>query len=130
MPEDIHGRALDAAVAEQFFGFMVQTPTNRKREPDPVYDVNAGAERPAWVRVPYYSSSLSAGLTLAVELERRGWRRRPDPWDRLTERGKAARIVYEHVDGRQVEAQGPYAEALCRVALKAVRPPTSAHEPE
>lgn len=67
------------------------------------------------MRVAYYSETVAAVITVQVELQRRGWRR-------VTERNLpgAPTVVFEHRDGRVVQASGPLNLALCLAALKAV----------
>ena len=110
----LSGRELDALVAQQLFGLQVQERANLKTgEQDFVYNARPQAPTPEWVRVPFYAAGFGASITVEVELQKRGWRRKE-----ASEPG----VVLEHADGRTVEAVGPLNEALCRAALKAVAP--------
>lgn len=116
--EALSGRELDAAVARHVFGYQVEERLIPwTGEPEVVYngELEAGKD-PAWVRVPFYSRSFEASIYVETELQRRGWKRREA---RAGEPGDA-RVVFEHADGRTVEASGSEDEALCRAALKAV----------
>jgi hypothetical protein len=116
--DELNGRALDAAVARHVFGYQVEERSNPwTREPDVVYNGELEAGRgPAWVRVPFYSRSFDASIYVVIELQRRGWKLREAPAGEPSD----ARVVFEHADGRTVEASGSEDEALCRAALKAV----------
>src|SRR6266849_5984506 len=113
-PDQIRGRDLDAMVARHVFGLLVEERSNaRTGERDFVYAVHPGQ----LVRVPFYTASMGASITVEVELQRRGWRRNHE-WagSQVLARGEA-RVVLENADGRTVEASGPLNEALCRAAL-------------
>ena len=115
---ELTGRALDAEVARRVFGFEVESRTNaRTREIDYVQRTPSGRD---WVRVAFYSSG-SATINVGVEMANRGWKRIVLPtvqWHAPNE----AHVVFEHADGRRVEARGPMNVALCRAALKAMAP--------
>ena len=114
----LSGRALDLAVARQVFGFAVEeSVTTGPLEPDAVYRLADGQ----CVRVPAYSSSLTASTQLASHLARLGWKYREErrsKWDAPV----PVRVVMRHADGRTVEAVGAQYEALARAAVKAVTP--------
>ena len=71
-----------------------------------------------WVRVAFYTASMTASLNVELALRDRGWTR-TEPQDRAV---GDVRVVLTHTDGRTVEATGPLNEALCRAALKAMVP--------
>ncbi len=111
--ESLSGRDLDAMVAQHVFGLLVGSQTNtRTGKQEYVCAIHPGSV----VQVAYYSSTMSASLTLEVELKRRGWERVLDPWSHPGDQG----VVLMHTDGRRVEAPGSLREALCRAALKAL----------
>jgi hypothetical protein len=115
-PDQLRGRDLDAMVARHVFGLPVEQRTNsRTGERDFLYAVHPGQ----WVRVPFYTASMGASITVEVEMQKRGWKRivlasheRKAP--------NEAHVVLVHSDGREVSAAGLLNEALCRAALKAV----------
>ncbi len=110
------GRELDAMVAQHVFGLHIERRTNsRTSERDFLYAVHPGQ----WVRVPFYTASIAALITVEAEMQKRGWKRivlatvqRNAPND--------AHVLFVHTDGRNVEAAGPLHEAVCRAALKAL----------
>ncbi len=114
--DTLSGRELDAMVAEWVFGLHVERRTNsRTGERDFLYAVHPGQ----FVRVPFYTASMGASITVEVEMQQRGWKRivlasvqRKAPND--------AHVLLVHSDGREVSAAGLLNEALCRAALKAV----------
>jgi len=111
--DTLSGRDLDAMTAQHLFGLKVEPRTNaRTGERDYVYEENSGG----WVRVAFYAESMSASISVDAALQKRGWKRTGSDWD---DPG-VQRVVLVHADGRRVEAPGPYKEALCRAALKAV----------
>jgi hypothetical protein len=115
--DELNGRALDAAIAKHVFGLEVEERRNsRTGEPDHVYNVGRDAANPTWVRVPFYTASMGASITVDVQLQKLGWKRQ---WKRAGEPG-GDRVVLEHAHGRRVEALGNPNEAICRAALKAV----------
>jgi hypothetical protein len=119
--DDLTGRPLDAAVAERLFGLLVEERANaRTGKKDFVAIVRPDAPTREWVQVAYYSVSMAASITVSVELQNRGWKRKESQvggeWNEPSEE----RVVLEHTDGRTVEAFGPVNVALCRAALKAV----------
>jgi hypothetical protein len=42
---------------------------------DAVYNVSGDANAPGWARVPFYTASMGASITVEVELQKRGWKR-------------------------------------------------------
>ena len=99
------------------FGHQVEErPNLRRGETDAVYSTSSRSSNATWVRVPLYSTNLSASVQVEVELQKRGWTR-TEP---LVGAPGDVRVVLEHADGRTVEAFGPLNVALCRAALKAV----------
>ena len=116
--DTLSGRDLDAMVAQQVFGLLIEPRTNsRTGEKDFVHEVHPGQ----WVLVPFYTGSMAASISVEVALQRRGWKRiilatvqRNAPND--------AHVVLVHDDGRKVSAAGLLNEALCRAALRAVAP--------
>jgi len=116
--DTLSGRDLDAMVAQRVFGLQVEERTNtRTGEKDFLYTVRPGH----WVRVPFYTASMAASITVEAEMRKRGWKRivlatvqRNAPND--------APVVLVHDDGRKVWAAGLLNEALCRAALKAMTP--------
>jgi hypothetical protein len=113
-PDELTGRALDAAIARHVFGYEVEPRTNaRTREIDYVQRTPSGTD---WVRVAFYSGG-GAAINLSVELQQRGWKHiRPA----AKARGPVT-VVLEHSSGRVVTATGPENTALCLAALKAVQ---------
>jgi hypothetical protein len=121
--EELSGCALDAAVARHLFEFEVEERRNtRTGELDAVYDVSRSGEAPAWVRVPYYSRSLSGSVQVELELLRRGWTHQDQRGGVHWNEPGSVRVLLKHADGRTVEAVGAPDEALCRAAVKAVDP--------
>jgi hypothetical protein len=123
--DDLSGRGLDALVAQRVFGFKVEEKRNaRTGEKDFVYALRSEGSNPEWVRVPQYSVSMGASISVEVALGDRGWKRRGvalgSSWNEPTN----VRVTLEHADGRAVEALGLMNEALCRAALKAVEDPS------
>ena len=115
--DNLSGRDLDAVVAEHVFGLQIKPGVNvRTSEKDFLYALPSGD----WVRVAYYSGSMSASLTVEVEMKKRGWTRKEwlgvDHWDAPGN----VRVTLEHSDGRSVQAVGSLNEAICRAALKAL----------
>jgi len=111
------GRQLDVAVAREVFGYQVEErPNSRTGELDAVYNGDMEGRSPAWVRVPFYSTSFATSIYVEMTLQQRGWRRKEAQEGEPTDR----RVVLDHADGRTVEAVGHEDEALCRAALKAV----------
>jgi hypothetical protein len=107
-------RELDAAIASQLFGHLVEERTNsRTREIDYVQRTPSGTD---WVRVSFYSAG-GAAINVSVELQKLGWKR---IWPAVKERGQVT-VILEHADGRVVSATGPENTALCLAALKAVQ---------
>ena len=115
--DDLADRELDAAVAREVLGLPVEAVTNaRTGERDYVYASRPGA--PDRVRVPSYTASMGASITVEVELQKRGWKRKEWRGGVHWNEPSYARVILEHTDGRTVEASGPVNEALCRAALK------------
>ena len=116
--DSLSGRDLDAKIARRLFGLKVEPRENtRTRQRDFVYEVHPGQ----WVQVAYYSSG-SAWLEVVSELSKRGWTRIETPvraGSHWNEPGDPT-VVFQHTDGRRVDATGPENTALCRAALKAV----------
>ncbi len=121
--DELSGRELDVAVARHVFGHQVEErPNSRTGEMDAVYVTGLEADNPSWVRLPFYSRTLSASIQVELEIQKQGWRlreppagERPGPLHHIT-------VVLLHSDGRTVEAIGEFEAALCRAALKAVKP--------
>lgn len=115
--DELHGRELDAQVAQRVFGLQVEPRVNaRTGETDYFHPLRPGAPADEWVRIPFYSVSLAAAINLEVELQHRGWRRVDST---LKDTGDV-RVILRHTGGRRVEAFGRAPVALCRAALKAV----------
>jgi hypothetical protein len=115
--DELAGRALDAAIARDLFDCEVVERINANSGERDWVSRKPGEQ---WLRVPFYGASLSASLTIEVELQRRGWKRRE-----RTVSGPAtpATVVLVHADGRSVEAEGAtLGEALCRAVVKATAP--------
>lgn len=115
---DLSGRELDAAVAAQVFGFVVEPRANaRTPEKDYVQLLRPDSPNPEWVRVAFYSSSMGASLNVELALREQGW-------TRIAPTGKVppgeVEVVYQHKDGRTVTGRGRLNEAICRAALKAL----------
>jgi hypothetical protein len=113
--DELIGRQLDLAVARHVLGHEVEERPNLKTgEVDAVYSASLRTSNATWVRVPLFSQSPSAALTVELELQKRGWKR--------TEPSAPAsgdvRVLLQHTDGRAVEAFGPMNVALCRAALR------------
>ena len=114
--DELPERQLDREVARRVLGLAVEPRTNsRTGEQDFVYAV--GPE--AWVRVPSYTAGMHGALAIDGALAQRRWRR-TEPRDLHPAPPGDVRVVYEHSDGRRVEATGWLNLALCRAALKAV----------
>lgn len=111
--DTVSGRDLDAMIAQHVFGLRVEPRSNdRTGERDYVYLSRPGE----WARVPFYTETMSASLSVETALQDRGWKRAGSGWhDPGTQH-----VVLEHANGRRVEAKGPFKEALCRAALKAL----------
>ncbi|SRR5712692_11550126 len=114
---NLSGRDLDAMVAQHVFGLLIEARTNTHTgKKDYVCALRPEGPDPQWVCVAFYTGTMSASITLEVELQNRGWKRIASNWNQPGELG----VVLEHTDGQRVEAVGPFKEALCRAALKAV----------
>ena len=119
--DELTGRQLDLAVARHVFCHQVEERRNlRTGEVDAVYSLGMRTSNPTWVRVPYYSETLSASIQVEGELLKLGWKRK----DVRSNPDLTRRVVLEHPDGRTVEAVGQPDEAICRAALKALEPQT------
>jgi hypothetical protein len=115
--DELSGRALDAAVANLMFGHLVEERTSKGTlEKDFVYALRPEGPDRQFVRVPFYSGSMGASITVELALRDRGWTR-TEPHERVS---GAVRVVLKRADGRTVEAFGPLNEALCRAALMAL----------
>lgn len=112
------GRSLDALVARNVFGLLVEPMTNAKtREPDPVCRLPSGD----WVTVPYYSSLVLGADEVVAKLQNLGWRVMSERRGDLRGAPPDLQIMLAHSDGRMVKAYGrSFSQALCRAALKAV----------
>ena len=111
--DDLRGRELDAAVAQQLFGLEVEARTNTKTGEKDALCRQPGKQ---WVPVAFYSSTLSASISVELELRTRGWKRTLP----LVGAPGNVRVALVHTDGRTVEAIGPMNLAICWAALKAV----------
>jgi hypothetical protein len=117
-PEDLGGRALDAAVARRVFNLEVEEHRNtRTGQLDFVYRVGQGD---SWYLVPQYSQTMAASITLENELAKRGWHRVPLKDGAGPAPGIPVTVSLRHDDGRVIDATGLPEEALCRAALKAL----------
>ncbi len=122
-PDALSGRDLDASIATELFGFIVKRLEvhSRSGTSEALYDAGPDEEHPVWVRVPYYSSTLSASTQVELELRNRG-RKLQEPrgatsWDSP---GDVLVVLVQADGGRTVQATGRLEEALCRAALKAL----------
>lgn len=109
--DDLTGRELDTLVAERLFELEVEARINTQTGE---IEVVCRAPGKQWLGLALYSDTLSASITVEVELQVRGWRRK------ALLQGDS-RVILEHADGRTIEASGPPYKALCRAALKAVQ---------
>ena len=115
---ELSGRELDAEVARRVFGFEVEQRTGKVTGlPNFVYRVGGND---AWFLVPGYSWSTAAHITLANELNNRGWHHVPSVGGHEHAPGIEGTVTLKHTDGRLVEATGRLREAFCRAALHAV----------
>jgi hypothetical protein len=70
--DDLKGRELDALVVERLFGLEVEARANDKTcEQEALYR-QPGKQ---WGRTAFYSSTLSASISVDLELRTRGWKR-------------------------------------------------------
>ena len=115
---EFSGRELDAEVARHVFGFEVEQRTNKRTgAPDFAYRMG---ENDSWLRVPQYSQTLAARITLENELNCRGWHRVRSVGGHEPAPGIPGTVTLKHSDGRLVEASGLVEEALCRATLHAL----------
>jgi hypothetical protein len=111
--DELRGRELDALVAERLFGLEVEEHTNTKTGEQEPLCRQPGKQ---WVPVAFYSSTLSASISVELELRTRGWKRTLP----LVGAPGNVRVALVHTDGRTVEAFGPMNLAICWAALNAV----------
>jgi hypothetical protein len=116
--DDLSGRALDAAIARVVFELEVEERTNTRTR---VQDWVCREPGKQWLRIPYYSASLTASVRVELELQKRGWKRQEVRTGSHWNEPGGVRVILEHTDGRTVGAFGHPDEALCRAALTAVQ---------
>jgi hypothetical protein len=120
-PDNLSGRALDAAVARYVFGLEVEGRTNARtgdrdwvcREPES-----------DWNRVAFYGS-LGASIKLELRLADLSWKVKPSPFGWTPDASGVALVTLLN-GGRQVDTSGgTFEEALCRAAIKAIAAPAA-----
>ncbi len=69
------GAKLDPMISERLFGLQVEARANTRTGEDFVYAARTEAPTRDWIRVTIYTASMSASITVEVQLQKRGWKR-------------------------------------------------------